>query len=164
MRRAFALCIAAASAVSLLAVSSCSSWTESNLDGPLDAAPKPLPDAAGRPVSFKTDIRPLMNRSNVDPTGHGCKVCHYPTFWGDKGTDSTNLDLSTLGALRKGGFHTPNIIVPGDPANSAIVQKLRGKFTIGAKMPKDGPPYWSEAQIQLVERWILEGAQGADNE
>ncbi len=164
MRSAFALCLmAAASAVGLCTTASCSSWVESNLE-PFDGGPPKYADAAGRPVSFKLDIRPLMNRSNSDPSGHGCKVCHYPTFWGDKGTESTKLDLSTLGAMRQGGFHSPNIVVPGDPANSALVQKLRGQFSIGAKMPKDGPPYWSEGQIQLVERWILEGAQGADNE
>ncbi len=156
--------MAVATAVTCVSVSSCSSWTESNLDGPFPPPARVPPDASARKVNFKLDIRPLMNRSNSDPTGHGCKVCHYPSFWGDKGTDSTNLDLSTLGALRKGGFHTPNIIVPGDPKASGLIQKLRGQFSIGAKMPKDGPPYWSESEIQLVERWILEGAQGADNE
>jgi hypothetical protein len=164
MRSAFALCMAVATAASCISVSSCSSWTESNLDGPIPPPPRVIQDASARPVSFAKDIRPLMNRSNSDPSGHGCKVCHYPLFWGDKGTDSTNLDLTTLGTLRKGGFHTPNIVVPGDPKNSAIVQKLRGSFIIGARMPKDGPPYWSESEIQLVERWIQEGAQGADNE
>jgi hypothetical protein len=156
--------MAVATAASCISVSSCSSWTESNLDGPIPPPPRVIQDASARPVSFAKDIRPLMNRSNSDPSGHGCKVCHYPLFWGDKGTYSTNLDLTTLGTLRKGGFHTPNIVVPGDPKNSAIVQKLRGSFIIGARMPKDGPPYWSESEIQLVERWIQEGAQGADNE
>jgi hypothetical protein len=152
----------------------CSSWIDPPRLQDRDAAAAPLPDAANRPVSFKMDIRPLMNRTNWDPNGHGCKACHYPEgsgdgglagFWGAKGTDSTNLDLSTLGAIRQGGYHTANdMIIPGDPANSAFVQKLRGSFYLGAKMPKDGPPFWSEAQIQLVERWIREGAVGADTE
>lgn len=164
-RTLLALFLTTATGVSLLAHTSCSSWTDSNLAiSPLDASANPK-DANGRPVSFKMDIRPLMNRTNWNPKGHGCKACHDPTFWGDKGTDSTMLDLSTLGALRRGGFHSgTNIIVPGDPASSVLVQKLRGQFIIGAKMPKDGPPFWSEGEIQLVERWIAEGAQGADNE
>jgi hypothetical protein len=163
-RRALALGVAAVAGVGSLSASSCSSWVDSNLaPSPLDAATR-LPDANGRPVVFKTDIRPLMNRGNTDPTGHGCKACHYPTFWGDRGTDSTGLDLSTLGALRKGGYNSPNIVVPGDPKGSAFVQKLRGTFPIGAHMPRDGPPFWSEAQVQLVERWIAEGANGEDDE
>jgi hypothetical protein len=114
---------------------------------------------------FATYIRPRINRTNIDGRGHGCRACHDPLFWGEKGTDSTNLDLSSLGKLRLGGFHTEsNIIVPGNPAASALVQKLRGTFYLGAKMPKDGPPFWSETDIQLVERWIAAGAVGADNE
>jgi hypothetical protein len=118
-----------------------------------------------RPVSFRNDIRPLMNRSNQDPSGHGCKACHYSTQSAHPCLDAVGLDLSTLGTLRRGGNNTgPAIVIAGDPANSKIVQKLRGTFPRGVRMPRDGPPYWSEAQIALVERWIAEGAIGADDE
>jgi Planctomycete cytochrome C len=122
-------------------------------------------DVAPRPVSFHDDIRPLMERSDSDPTGHGCKKCHYATEPSHIGTDLAGLDLSTLGALRKGG-HTSaaTIVVPGNPAASAIVQKLHGTYATGVRMPFSGPPYWSAAQIALVERWIAEGAKGGDAE
>jgi hypothetical protein len=172
IRNVVSLFLTAATAAVSMASSSCSDWVD-----PPDLAAAPLTttqkspcagataDASARPVCFKTDIRPLMNRTNFDLSGHGCKACHYPIFWGDKGTDSTGLDLSSLGSLRKGGFHSQGtMVVPGDPKSSAFVQKLRGQFYIGAHMPKDGPPFWSESQIQLVERWISEGAHGDDNE
>jgi len=150
--------------IAATAVVGCGDWVEPPLLGDRDAAPNPAPDAANRPVSFGMDIRRLINRTNWDPSGHGCRACHDSTFWGDKGTDSTNFDVSSLGAIRRGGVHSEGTtIIPGDPQNSVFVQKLRGQFYLGARMPKDGPPFWSEAQIQLVERWILEGAQGADN-
>jgi hypothetical protein len=129
-------------------------------DAESDVDAGPLP-----PVSFKNDIRPLMERSDTDPTGHGCKKCHYSTEPSHIGTELAGLDLSTLGSLRHGGLNTgSSIVVAGDPAKSAIVQKLRGTFATGVRMPFSGPAYWSEAQIALVERWIAEGAKGADSE
>ena len=115
----------------------------------------PLPDG-GAPVDFGTDIRPLITAS--------CGKCHYPTGATPIGVQTTHLNLSTLGTLRQGGIDTRlDIVVPYDPDGSAIVQKLRGTFPIGQRMPRNGP-YWSEANIELVERWILQGAKGDDDE
>lgn len=118
-----------------------------------------------RPVSFRFDIRPLMDRSNRDPSGHGCMACHYSTQGDHAGLDATGLDLATLGALRRGGANTGTaIVIPGNPTDSKLPQKLLGTFPRGARMPRDGPPYWQPADIALVERWIAEGAIGADDE
>jgi len=120
---------------------------------------------AGGEVQFGRDIRPLMNRLASDPSGHGCRACHYSTEPSHSGIVAVQLDLSTLGALRRGGAHTTaNIIIPGDPDHSALVQKLRGTYPDGLRMPRDGPPYWSEQDIQIVERWIAQGAKGYDSE
>lgn len=120
------------------------------------------PDAA---VDFGRDIRPLMNRSATDPTGHGCIACHYSTEPHHSCLDATGLDMATLGAIRRGGHNTgTSIIIPGKPCESALVQKLQGDYPIGVQMPKDGPPYWTQSQIRLVMDWIAEGANGADDE
>jgi hypothetical protein len=120
------------------------------------------PDA---PVDFGRDIRPLMNRQPSDPTGKGCISCHYSTQPAHICTDITGLDMATLGALRRGGSTSgTNIIIPGKPCESGLVQKLQGDYPTGLQMPKDGPPYWSQSQIQLVIDWIAEGANGADDE
>ena len=120
---------------------------------------------AGKPVSFARDIRPLMNRAADDPTGHGCRACHYSTEASHHGLDVAKLDLATLGALRKGGVTSAlTIVVPGDPDRSAIVQKLEGTYFLSTRMPRNGPPYWSQSDIELVRRWIAQGAIGADDE
>lgn len=120
------------------------------------------PDA---PVDFARDIRPLMNRQPTDPSGKGCISCHYSTQTAHICLDITGLDMATLGAMRRGGHTTgTSIIVPGKPCESALVQKLQGDYPIGLQMPKDGPPYWTQSQIQLVIDWIAEGASGADSE
>jgi len=120
------------------------------------------PEAA---VSFVDQIRPLMDRSSADPTGHGCITCHYSNQAVHSCLDVTGLDLATLGALRLGGVTTgANIVIPGKPCESALVQKLQGDYFVGLQMPKDGPPYWSADEIQLVIDWIAEGANGGDSE
>ena len=124
-------------------------------------------DASGQValVSFKDQIRPLMNRSNTDPTGHGCAYCHYPGQGTMEGLMMTGLNLSTLGTLRLGGSTTgTNIINVATPLQSGIVEKLQGHYFEGDRMPKSGPPYWSDDEIQLVITWISQGAQGADSD
>ena len=56
------------------------------------------------------------------------------------------------------------IIVAGRPDDSAIVQKLKGTYFTGKRMPFDGPPYLQDAEIQIVADWIAQGAVGAYNE
>ncbi len=115
------------------------------------------PIDAGPPVDFARDIRPILDQR--------CKLCHYSTEAAHPGTDASGLDLSTLGALRRGGNNTQqNIVIPYAPDGSAIVLKLRGTFTVGVRMPKNGPPYLSDEQIDLVATWIAQGAKGDDSE
>ena len=122
------------------------------------------PIDAGPPVVFGRDIRPLMDRSSTDASGHGCKSCHYSTLRLHPGTDESGLDLSTLGALRRGGNDTrQNIVVPYQPNDSALVAKLAARSR-SASHAAPGPPYWTEADIETVEQWILQGAKGDDSE
>jgi hypothetical protein len=133
--------------------------------GPAAVACSDVDSDPGTPVSFANDIRPLKNRSATDPTGHGCITCHYSTQPVHLCTDISGLDLATLGALRRGGVTSASTIaIPGKPCESALVQKLQGDYFVGLPMPKDGPPYWSQAEIQLVIDWIAEGAMGGDEE
>ena len=117
--------------------------------------------APGATVSFKDQIRPLF--SGLAPGVKGCNTCHYPGVGTQAGLAQSGLDLSSLGALRKGGRVTGDaIVVPGRPCSSGIVKKLRG-VAPGARMPKDGP-FWTPEQIQLVKDWIAEGARGEATE
>ena len=52
-----------------------------------------------------------------------------------------------------------NRVTPGDPDNSYLVLKLEGDpRIIGDRMPQDGPPYFSQAEIDVIRQWILDGA------
>lgn len=51
-------------------------------------------------------------------------------------------------------------VTPGDPERSFIIKKLRGDPDIsGVRMPFDGPPYLTPAQIEGIAGWIREGAR-----
>ncbi len=156
MRRTVLIGVAALA----IAITSCSDLEPK--DGVIIAACVDGDSDPTKTVSFEDDIRPIMN--GAVPGTEGCKPCHYDTESSHIGIDQSGLNLTELEYVRMGGNNThDDIIVPGKPCESAIVQKLHGSFHIGARMPKNGP-FWNDAQIQLMQDWIAEGAMGDDDE
>ena len=50
-------------------------------------------------------------------------------------------------------------IIPGDPENSYLVQKLEGRPDIvGLRMPFSGAPFLTDGQMLILKRWIAIGA------
>lgn len=50
-------------------------------------------------------------------------------------------------------------VIPGDPDNSYLIQKLEGRSIFGLRMPQNGPPYLTDGQILVIRRWIQLGAE-----
>ena len=50
---------------------------------------------------------------------------------------------------------------PGNPDASYLVQKIQGNAAVGSRMPANGPPFLSQAQIDLIRGWIAAGAPQA---
>ena len=48
-------------------------------------------------------------------------------------------------------------IVSGIPSASELVRRIRGQAR--PRMPFDGPPYLTEAEIHLIEKWVADGAR-----
>lgn len=104
---------------------------------------------AGKPVSFAGDIQPLILRQMG-----GCG-CHLNGI----GTQLAGLNLSSVSTLRMGGFNSgTRIVIPGDPCSSIMYQKISDDPPFGSRMPLNGPPFWTDAEIQLLHDWITEGA------
>jgi mono/diheme cytochrome c family protein len=110
-----------------------------NASGP--SMPQVVQATGSEGVQFVRDLAPVLVASCID--------CHGGP------QPAARLDLSTFATLLRGGDSGP-IIAPGKPADSLLVQKLRGMA--GAQMPLRRPPL-EEAVIARFESWIAEGAK-----
>jgi hypothetical protein len=50
------------------------------------------------------------------------------------------------------------LVIPGDPENSYLIQKLEGRDIVQLRMPRNGPPYLTDGQIRVIRTWIQRGA------
>ncbi|MBZ0231552.1 MAG: hypothetical protein K8M05_04320 [Deltaproteobacteria bacterium] len=98
-------------------------------------------------VSFAMHVRPLLGRSPGSCTG-----CH--------GTSAASgFNVTSYEALRRGGqVSNAQIVVPGRPCESVLYQKLSPAPPFGARMPYNGPPFYSPEDRALLRDWIAEGA------
>ena len=53
-------------------------------------------------------------------------------------------------------------VVPGNAAASELLRRIRGQAR--PRMPFDGPPYLSDAEIAVIEQWIVDGARNSAGE
>jgi hypothetical protein len=88
-----------------------------------------------------------------------CTNCHA----GANPAGRLNLSGDVYAALvNKPSSFKPGaiLVIPGDPENSYLYQKLEGSAGIvGLRMPRNGPPYLTDGQIEVIERWIEQGAK-----
>ena len=107
-------------------------------------------------VSFSRDIlQGIFNDENL-----ACNECHSLTGATPIGVEVGGLDLSDRANLLSGGVVSGvNIVVPGQPCDSVLVQKVSAGPPFGSRMPFDGPPFLDAVQRQLLSDWIAEGAR-----
>ncbi len=91
---------------------------------------------------FSRDIAPILVAR--------CINCHG----GQRPAE--RLSMTTFEAMLRGSRNNV-IITPGKPAESLIIQKLKGTAD-GAQMPQRQPPLSTE-EIAKFEKWIAEGAK-----
>lgn len=114
--------------------------TEAPAEAATEAATTEAPAteaAAAGTVSFASDILPILQSR--------CINCH-----GGQRTEE-GLSLTSHAALLTGA-EDGAVIIPGDGANSLLVQ-----LVAEGRMPKRGPKLTPD-QVQLIQTWINEGA------
>jgi mono/diheme cytochrome c family protein len=94
--------------------------------------------ASGGPVSFADDVLPILQAE--------CAMCH-----GAQG----GWDASSYEAVMTTGNNAP-VVVPGYVEFSLLAQKIQDTQTSGMVMPTAGK--MSDANIQVILNWIIEGA------
>lgn len=97
---------------------------------------------ATKKISYYQQIRPIFQAN--------CQGCHQPAKAGGE------FNMTTYAALVHGGESGDAAIVPGKPDESNLLTMITpsgGK----AEMPQGKPPL-AESDVELVRRWIAEGA------
>lgn len=150
--------------------------TETNLDPHVDGAPMPMElpmltseeiaaveqwitDGAENDAFFQSTVAPIFGTAvSLGRAAGKCTYCHFP------GNTHTVDVLDVFGTMvdkrsAYGQNGTPGtIVIPGDPANSVLVKKLKGDPSVGPQMPFV-PPRLSSEEIETLKTWIAEGAQ-----
>jgi hypothetical protein len=108
----------------------------------------PAAALAAEPVDFNRDVRPLLSKH--------CLVCHGP----DEAERAADLRLDTQAGSREdlGGYAA---IVPGDAGGSELIKRLTSEDEDLRMPPAEKGRPLSDAEIELLVRWIEQGASYA---
>ena len=104
-----------------------------------------LPAAA--PVNFNRDIRPLLSDA--------CFQCHGP----DEQQRRGGLRLDQVDLSRARGDSGALAIIPAKPSESELLTRLHSTDPHEQMPPPNSGKKLTPAQIELIERWIVEGAK-----
>lgn len=77
-----------------------------------------------------------------------CVMCHNGP------AAPLGLALDSLDGVLTGSSNGP-VVVAGDPAGSELIGRIKG--TSQPRMPMTGPPFLSDDEIALIERWVAGG-------
>lgn len=111
------------------------------------------------PVERATVAPPVTNdafvRTVLPILDAKCVSCHGAT------RRKAKLSLDSAQAVLAGGQSGP-AIVPGDPAGSPLVRRIRLPLHDDDHMPPEGKPQLTDGEIADIERWIADGALHGD--
>ncbi len=92
-------------------------------------------------VDYATEIQPIFNAN--------CTSCHG-------GNGGVNLRSYTALMSSVGNNYGSNVVVPGNPDASGLVDKIEPNPQFGNRMPNSSG--LAQSEIDLIRQWIAEGA------
>ena len=102
-------------------------------------------------VRFNRDIRPILSDN--------CFYCHGP----DKNTREADLRLDTPEGILADLGEGRKVIVPGKPELSEVFRRITTKEEDELMPPVDSHKHLSAADVQLIKKWIVDGATWEDH-
>ncbi len=124
-----------------------------------------LSDLTGPTPNLQPTLTSIQQEvfSTTDAAGRqSCVSCH--TSQGRQPAGGLNLLegqsfqqlVNRVSAQKPGAV----LVIPGDPENSYLVQKVEGRPDIvGQRMPRTGGPFLTAGQLLVLRRWIEIGAR-----
>jgi WD40 repeat protein/mono/diheme cytochrome c family protein len=107
------------------------------------AAEEPAEEASPE-VSYAGQIQPIFRTH--------CQGCHQPAKQGG------DYVMTSFDTLLKGGESGEAAVVPGQPEKSELIAYITPGDDGKAAMPKDAEKPLSAIEIELITRWIAQGA------
>jgi cytochrome c len=113
----------------------------------VEGGKEPLADRekASAGISFKRDVMPVFQKY--------CLPCHS-----EESGNPSEFVAENYETLMKGGKHGP-VILAGMPDSSHLVQKISKTPPFGDPMPFRATRAFPKDTLQLLWRWIKEGAR-----
>ncbi len=105
------------------------------------------PAAAAEPVNFSRDIRPILSNT--------CYKCHGP----DEKERQANLRLDTAEGLLARSSAETAIVAPGNSDASELYRRIASEDPDLKMPPPSSGKRLAPEQIELIRRWIDEGAE-----
>jgi hypothetical protein len=131
----------------------------SSCDENLSTLAGPTPNLAPTFATIQSEIF-----EKTDSAGRpACTNCHTAVGRNPAGqlnlTHDAAYDQIVNAPVRGAGKAGSIRVVPGDPDNSYLIQKLEGTpGIVGQRMPFNGGPYLTSGQMVILRRWIANGA------
>ena len=127
------------------------------------ACDEKLSDVAGPSPNLTPTFNSIQQEifQSTDQAGRAaCVSCHRGVIPNINLNFSSGVDSYAL-LVNVPSRERPDlmIVAPGDPERSYLIHKLEGRpGIVGLQMPRNGPPYLTAGQIQVIKRWIEIGA------
>ncbi|MCA9232246.1 MAG: PSD1 domain-containing protein [Planctomycetales bacterium] len=101
-------------------------------------------------MDFRSQVRPILSNK--------CVFCHGP----DAEERQAELRLDTADGLQAdlGGYQA---VQPGEPERSAIIERITSIDPDVQMPPPDSGKSLSASEIEVIKRWISEGAKWSDH-
>jgi mono/diheme cytochrome c family protein len=104
-------------------------------------------EPAAKPVDFQREVRPILSAN--------CFACHGPHEEGREA--ELRLDVREDAVMLRDDDY--QVIVPGDAEASELIFRITD--TLDPMPPEESGHHLSEAQVEILRRWINEGAEYA---
>lgn len=98
-------------------------------------------------VSYNRDVRPILSNH--------CFTCHGP----DSATREAGLRLDSFDTATATSETGTQVIVPGAPDKSEFIRRVTSTDSDHRMPPANGPKKLTRAQVDILKRWIAEGAE-----
>lgn len=88
-----------------------------------------------------------------------CIACHAGSAAPQGLILSENFSYDAIVNIQSNQQTNLDLVEPGQPEESYLIHKIRGDAGItGGQMPRNGPPFLDESQIQTIVDWVSAGA------